>query len=814
MSAALYRREVERADLVEQLTALTFDESNNLFFTSDSCLSFAFLGQPLIGASEATVEKLNVILGFAFPPGSHLQITLWASPDIEWFASWALSLRDEHASQSPIAAEAVRSRVSFLEDYTRKASNPRRPSLLRDYQVIVTCKIPVERKGGLPTSSDIRLANELRVAVGQGLETMGMPVQPVTPPMYLRLMGTLLNWSPNSRWKTGALEYSQEQLIRDQILEFDTICDRDDGGLWLGDTRVKILSPRRYPEAMDLRSMIFLIGDPRTRSRGIRENFLITMNISFPDSTSTREKLEKEKMVVAYQNVGPIANFSPRIRIKKDGFDTLFEALDAGDRIVRVQHTFAVFGDSDDRAQEAATNMISYYREHGFHMTLDGGMSYSLFINALPMCADIDPKAINFFKRYRTFSSGQAAELAPLLGDWKGTGTPVLTFFSGSGQPMGVNLFDSNTNYNACIVAASGSGKSFLANEIIISYLSIGAKIWVIDVGRSYLKLCNALGGDFVEFSNDSTLCLNPFQLVKSYEDEGDILIGILVAMAAPNEKLSDFQYSRLRNVIKLLWDQHGPQLTIDVVADTLSKDPDVRVSDVGSQLYAFTSRGEYGRWFIGQNNVSFDKQLTVLELEELKGKPHLQQVVLLLLIYQIQQAAYLGDRKVPKLLLIDEAWDILTKGDIAKFIEGAYRRFRKYNCAAICITQSLLDLYNNPNAVPIADNSANLFLLEQKPETVNALKESKRLAISDGGFELLKTVHSVRGVYSEIFVNTGIGAGIACLVGTRYSQLLYSTYAPEVEAIAARRARGMSVNEAILDVIREEQVQSGKVVA
>ncbi|KJJ58604.1 hypothetical protein VC77_00660, partial [Vibrio cholerae] len=68
----------------------------------------------------------------------------------------------------------------------------------------------------------------------------------------------------------------------------------------------------------------------------------------------------------------------------------------------------------------------------------------------------------------------------------------------------------------------------------------------------------------------------------------------------------------------------------------------------------------------------------TVLELEELKGRKHLQQVVLLQLIYQIQQEMYLGERDRRKIVFIDEAWDLLTQGDVGKFIETGYRTISK----------------------------------------------------------------------------------------------------------------------------------------
>ena len=42
-------------------------------------------------------------------------------------------------------------------------------------------------------------------------------------------------------------------------------------------------------------------------------------------------------------------------------------------------------------------------------------------------------------------------------------------------------------------------------------------------------------------------------------------------------------------------------------------------------------------------------------------------------MIYQIQQAMYLGERDRPKLVVIDESWDLLTLGDAATFMERMY---------------------------------------------------------------------------------------------------------------------------------------------
>ena len=133
----------------------------------------------------------------------------------------------------------------------------------------------------------------------------------------------------------------------------------------------------------------------------------------------------------------------------------------------------------------------------------------------------------------------------------------------------------------------------------------------------------------------------------------------------------------------------------------TLRKDysahTDKQVRDMGTQLYDFTSKGRYGDYFNRGNNIHFDNRFCVLELKSLGQKPHLQQVVLLMMMFQISEEMFRGDKFEKKLLFIDEVWAQLTAESVARFIEDGYRRFRKFNGSIVIITQSMLDIFNNP---------------------------------------------------------------------------------------------------------------------
>lgn len=150
------------------------------------------------------------------------------------------------------------------------------------------------------------------------------------------------------------------------------------------------------------------------------------------------------------------------------------------------------------------------------------------------------------------------------------------------------------------------------------------------------------LNGDFVHFEEGTHVCLNPFELIQNYDDEEDAIVSLVCAMASAKGLLDEWQISALKQVLSRLWEEKGKEMKVDDIAERCTEEEnDQRLKDIGQQLYAFTSKGSYGKYFSQKNNVSFQNQFTVLELDELQGRKHLRQVVLLQLIYQIQQEVF-----------------------------------------------------------------------------------------------------------------------------------------------------------------------------
>ena len=787
-----------------------YDEQSKLFLCDDSTLGFAFECVPLAGGDQHTKERIEQLVAGDYPPGTIMQFFLYRSPDIEPQLNALARIRQDYMD-GPLAG-VVKQRIDFLRAHTKKNIHGRSFSggdydcgRIQESRLIVSIKIPFEGKE--PNESDVVLTKTWETKTESALSSVGLWPLALSASRYIRLMQSIINWSPNASWRSMPVmgEWEEDKTISAQV--FDPTTDlviADKSTLQLGEhCFVKVMSAKRIPDAFFFTEAMKYVGNTMGGNDKLTINYAVCCNVFFPVTQFEKAKLETKRTWTVNQAVGPMLKFVPVLADKKHSFDILSESFQKGAKPIRMTFSVLLFSDSRKAVERAAVSAQSYWDTMHFHLMEDYFITAPMFQNCLPLCAE--KEAVFHLDRYKTMTTRELPVLLPVFGEWKGTGTFHVALISRNGQLMSLSLHDSDTNKNAVIAAESGSGKSFLLNEIIVSYLSEGAQVWVIDAGKSYKKLNEQLDGDFLQFDEASKICLNPFELIDDWKEDEDTISALIAAMASEKEKLSDFQMAGLKQILKRLWETKGQAMTVDDIAAECLGHTEQRMHDIGQQLFSFTSKGGYGQYFHGHNTMRFENPFTVLELDELQGRTHLRQVVLMQLIFQIQREMYLGERNRKKIMIIDEAWDLIKSGPVSVFIEHGFRKFRKYGGSAIIATQSLNDLYENPVGRAIAENANMMLLLGQKPETIASIRDSGRLVLSEAGFNLLSTVASVGGVYSEIFVKSGhTGVGVGRLIVSNFEKMLFSTAPEDVNAIENYTNRGLNVTDAINHVLRD----------
>lgn len=787
-------------------TLHAYSDEDNIFVLSPDRLGFGVISDPLSGFDDQTMQGLNALLNLHYPTGTLVQFTLYKSPDIEETLHDYKVMR--HGQKNGLLRQMCDARVEFMRDLTKRPISQVAGAKLGQVRLLIS--VQVQHGVKEPTREDMLELNELRNTFNSTLKNLGFSFEDLTPAKYIRVMESILNHGPEAVWRRSPWsEYDDSQLICNQILDGDNAVDVDWKQLHLGEhAKVRVLSVKRYPEYIYPGMAMRYLANLMTGQKALRDPMVVTVNILYPDHESIRGKMEKDFAWTTRQIDGPLAKYIPAWGRRHRSLKAALEAVEDGDRMVKAYIGIAVISENEDRVVQASTEAQAMMRELGFQLMEDRYCVLPLFSQLLPFASDDDTAAA--INRYRKLPTRFVVPLLPVLGSWRGTGTPLLTLFARDGNLMRVSPNDTDGNMNVVVAAQSGAGKSFLANEVIFNFLSIGGRAWIIDKGFSYKPLAGYIDGTYIEFSHELDICINPFPLVKVWEEEADIIASIVEIMAAPKAGLDDFQTSGLKRVLNEVWEKHGNNADIDAVAKVLLADKSDsdkgRLTDIGQQLWPFTSEGEYGRFFNGPNNCDLNNQLVILELQQLTGRVHLQRVVLLQLMYQIQQAMDSLPREMPKILLIDEAFSLLASNETAKFIISWYRQLRKFGATAMVCTQSINDFYDSNGSEAILENSAHKWLLSQKSDSLALLKQKDRLPISEGALRLLETVHTVQGEYSEIFVNNSWGVGVGRLVVSDFNKLLYSTRAQDVAAKKSYMDRGYSLPDAINAILNERK--------
>lgn len=871
--------------MADWLPWVVYDKETGLFWIegkkpgSYEGVGFCIEVAPQTGASETMANVLAGLTRLAAPAGTGLQVTLLGSPRIEGLVQCAIDavVTPEQAEQfqregrkgtaTVEQAEAMLSMAERLANHLYKGSTSELfPSFnyrFKDYRIVLSVIWPTTNPKSERVRDDV-LA--MREQVTSALDQFYLFDRHWGPNDLLEFVSLLLNPHRMYQRDWPVREYDDSKELRHQILDNDNAIDISESQITFsaspdkGDAiAMRALSVKTYPMQAGLNDMLQLLGSPMNDRAQYTGPFVITAGFSFLDYDAEKNRVQLRSARAQQNAESPMARYMPQLVDVAADWKMLQEAYDGGLGSVKMYHQVLVYG-RPDAIDEAEQSAKAIWREAGFELQRDRFVQVQGLLGGLPMTfGPLLQRDMGMSQRLSTKTSYNAANLLPLLAEWKGTGprqgqkqpTPQFLLGGRRGQLMMIDIFaNPSGNSNCCVVGKSRSGKSFALNSMVLSTMASGGRVWIFDIGGSYTKLCSRLGGQTMTFSTDSKISLNPFSIVTDLEEDIDMLKGVIARMIKPTEAMTDYEMSQLdlhiRSVFLDAQLEYGspeskrlyPWPTIEDLAmslinnceqggpNPLGQDAewrekvramtaeerrqicDPRIADLGRSLMPYTADGSYGRWFVGPANVNFDSNFILLEMDHLSSKPELRAVVLMLLMYLIAQSMYLGRRDLPKLCLLDEAWDLMRTGATSKFIEGLYRKVAKVGGAVATATQSVDDYYGSETAEAALKNADWMLLLQQKEESIEQIARSGKLVLDDTTKRTLRSVRRVGNQYSEIYIKaTDYPPTVGRLFADPYTLLLSSTSPIEVQALEDLQAQGLTVDASIKHLLAQREV-------
>ena len=316
----------------------------------------------------------------------------------------------------------------------------------------------------------------------------------------------------------------------------------------------------------------------------------------------------------------------------------------------------------------------------------------------------------------------------------------------------GLVIFDrySLENANMVVFAKSGAGKSFTVKLEALRSMMTGADILIIDPENEYQKLADAVGGSYIRLSLNSDTRINPFDLPRVIDSEeaddalranlvtlhglfrlmlggnqlaanGQLMAAITPAEEADLDQALIDTYARVGITSDPLTHNSEPP-TISDLYDTL-----LHMGGTGPQLAQRLRKyttGTFAGIFSQQSNIDIDNHMVVFNIRDLEDE--LRPVAMYIVLSHIWNIT----RTIPqkRMLIVDEAWQLMKYDDSANFMFSLAKRARKYHLGLTTITQDVEDFIGSKMGRAIVANSSMQLLLKQSSSAVDVLADVFKL--------------------------------------------------------------------------------------
>jgi len=319
-------------------------------------------------------------------------------------------------------------------------------------------------------------------------------------------------------------------------------------------------------------------------------------------------------------------------------------------------------------------------------------------------------------------------------------------------------IFDrfSMENANTVVFAKSGAGKSYFVKLEALRSLVFGAEIMIIDVEEEYKTLCETVGGNFISFSANSASKMNPFDLsgiaVEGENELGQKILSLHTLFKLMLGELTPTEEAILDRALIETYRIKG--ITTDPVTQKTKEPPvmedlykvmlgaeEPEAKSMAERLEKYI-KGSLAGIFDSQSTINLDSKMTVFSTKNLEDilKPVAYYIILDFVWTRIRK-----DLK-KRILIVEEAWNLLQREDSARFIYGVAKRARKYYLGLTTISQDVDDFLGSEYGKAIVTNSSIQVLLKQHPAAIDKVAET--FYLSEGEKRLLLAADKGEGLF------------------------------------------------------------------
>lgn len=550
---------------------------------------------------------------------------------------------------------------------------------------------------------------------------------------------------------------------------------------------------------------------PEVTYAGMMANFLrlpfhydLILSMEVPPQAGEMAKLQqKRKMAhsMAITSGGKASDLESESKLSSTE-ELIRELLNTGQRIYAVQLSIVLKApatvEGTKQLNRQVREVLSRFRG------LQGAEGLEESVGAWKVLKGTLPAAPISLERARKMKTNNLADFIPLYGPREGDPDPAVIFRNRLNGLVGYNPFDPGLpNYNCLVTGSSGAGKSFLNNCILMQELARGLRVFIIDIGGSYKKLTEALGGQYLEINLSDNYRINPFDIPDPHQEPGNqklkSLLACIESMVSEDDKakLPKLDRALLEKAIIELYKSRrakGEVPTLSDLARYLAAFEESSMKAVSKMLYLWTGERPFGRLLDGQGSLRTNASICTFDLKGLSNYPDLQSVMILILTDFILTQVE-GDRTTKKRIILDEAWELLKSSAAASFMEYCARTLRKTGSGITFITQGVEEIVASPIGPAILNNTATKFVMLQRGDS-EILRDT--LKLNDLEIGLIHSLGQKKGQFSEGFMIEGDHRQVVRIFPSPFEYWLSTSDAMDNNHLADLKNQGLDLVQAI----------------
>lgn len=683
--------------------------------------------------------------------------------------------------------------------------------------VVETKKVSVFKKKELFSDESSKSYQDTLEILGQNIETLvssfeslGLFCQELTKTEILKNVYEFLN-PRRSRSEPAPLvkTFNEPDIENDVLEEVDWLASQSPrsqlvfGDLLLGFEQFTL--DGFYHRVISLKTL------PEMTFAGQLANFLrlpfhydLILSLEVPPQATEMAKLQqKRKMAhsMAVTSGGKASDLESESKLSSTE-ELIRELLNTGQRIYAVQMCVVLKApctpEGAKKLNREVREVLSRFR------SLQGSEGLEESVGAWKILKGNLPAAPVQLERARKMKTNNLADFLPVYGPREGDRDPAVIFRNRMNGLVSFNPFDSGLpNYNCLVTGSSGAGKSFLNNCILLQELARNLRVFIIDIGGSYKKLTEALGGQYLEINLSDHYRINPFDIPNPREEPSNqklkSLLACIESMVGEDDKakLPKLDRALLERAIIELYKSRRAKGEVPVLSDLaryLAAFEEPSMKAVSKMLYLWTGERPFGRLLDGHGSLRTDAPICTFDLKGLSAYPDLQSVMILILTDFILTQVE-SDRVTKKRIILDEAWELLKSNAAASFMEYCARTLRKTGSGITFITQGVEEIVASPIGPAILNNTATKFVMLQRGDS-EILRDT--LKLNNQELALIHSLGQKKGEFSEGFMIEGDHRQVVRIFPSPFEYWLSTSDAQDNTYLAELRARGLDLVQAI----------------